>query len=268
MKYKVFSIKGFLLVILLIASILYTLYSIPIVQAVDSSKSGVLAETKASTTSSSIVEKLNALKAEIASKAAKLKQEVNKRIENRAWIGVIKEKGATQITLTTMQGDRTVILNEYTIYQSKGKTATGSLKDFNVEDYIVAIGDVDDQNKLIAKKVIKTVRKTSNKKIFWGQVQSLTSGQINLKGVDGNLTVVPTSKTLYYLGNEEASIVDAKKDKFLVAVGTTPSSKESMAASMIYYIPSTGYFKPEKKVASPSGTTSPSATPKSTKKSS
>ena len=74
-----------------------------------------------STPSANIKAKLEELKQEIASKAAKLKQEINLKLQNKAFIGTIKTKSINSITLASNTGSKIISLNQDTQYASRIK---------------------------------------------------------------------------------------------------------------------------------------------------
>ncbi|MDP3733036.1 MAG: hypothetical protein Q8Q91_00700, partial [Candidatus Daviesbacteria bacterium] len=104
-KYYVLSIRG-----ILFFCILHTTYYILPVRAADS------------TPSADIKSKLEELKKEIASKAAKLKNEISRKLINKAYIGTVENKQsfsanktATEITLVTKTGAKIVTINQDTV---------------------------------------------------------------------------------------------------------------------------------------------------------
>ena len=70
-----------------------------------------------STPSADVQSKLKALQNEIASKAAKLKNEISKKLQNKAYIGVVKSKSSNTLTLATRSGTKVVNTNQDTIYE-------------------------------------------------------------------------------------------------------------------------------------------------------
>lgn len=218
------------------------------VYAVESSGAAVLGDE--SSPSGSVQEKLNQLKSEIASKAAEIKAEIGRKIENRAWNGSIISKGEGEIVVNNGIEDRKIKVNEYTLLTTGKTKDKGVLKDLVVGDFIVAIGDVDDKQVLMAKKILRIKKVVINKNLVWGQILSNTGGLVNLRTLDGNKEIVTNEGTVFWLGSKEASIQDAKKDKFLLTV-IEGSSSAKLVADTIYFIPTIGFFKPEK-VASPS----------------
>ncbi len=75
-----------------------------------------------STPSSDIKSKLADLEKEIASKAAKLKQQISGKLSNKAYIGKVKVISTNTITIATVNGPKLVNINQDTIFESKIKT--------------------------------------------------------------------------------------------------------------------------------------------------
>src|SRR5260221_5990856 len=109
-----------------------------------------------STPSANLIQKLNALKQQIASKAAQIKLEVDKRMVNRVLIGQVSTAQDKSFTLTTKDGDKTILTNEYTVFSGRsGKKAIASTKDLTKDDFVISLGDIDDKGQMLSKKVIK-----------------------------------------------------------------------------------------------------------------
>src|SRR3989338_2847231 len=106
LRVKLITIITFLIFLLLHPSPL-TLYS---VYAADS------------TPSADIKIKLEELKKEIASKAAKLKQEISSKLKDKAYIGNVKSKSDTSLTIATSTGPKIISVNQDTIFDSKIKS--------------------------------------------------------------------------------------------------------------------------------------------------
>lgn len=217
-----------------------------------------------SSPSSSLKEKLEALKKEVASKAAVLKTEVNKKLQNKAYFGSVTDIKEEEITIKTQSGEKVIKVNEYTTYQDKLSTKKGAfeLKKIQEGDFISGLGDIDDKGVLIAKKIIRT--KDINLTppiIFWGQIQSVNGATIMIKDPqEKEKSILTNSSTIFMLGNNEAGITDAKVSRFLAGVATK-DKEETITSRYIYLIPSIGFTKPDKAIK-PS---SPSATPKRVK---
>lgn len=249
---KKYKVVFFLICLLLITYFLQPVY------AADSTQSA-----QSSSPSAAIKSKIDALKKEIASRAAQFKSEVTKKLENKAFTGSINEISSSKLTLASSEFKRVVLVNDYTVFQNdvtpvkKGaKPKSLTLDDLQKDDFVVALGDVDDKNELNAKKIIK-IKKFApvQKEVVWGQIQDLLGNTMTVKTKDNQKkTIVSSGQTTFYLGNEESSLKDAKAGKFLVASGAKGKDGETIVANHIYLIPSLGFIKPEKKAASISAT--------------
>lgn len=232
-------LKGTIVLIILLSTIHCPLST---ASALESTKSA-----KQASPSSSLVQKLEALKAEIASKAASLKTEVNKKIENKVFVGKVVQIEDSKITLQTHIGLKSVSVNEYTLYQvslKKGvKKSQFSLNDLSKDNLIAALGDVDDKGVLVAKKIIKlTPSQKKESQLIWGKITSANKGLIGLKIKDGStIQVLRDAKTVFSLGGNEGSFSDAKLNKFIVVRGVL--NKGQIAAYFIYIEPSKSTVK-------------------------
>lgn len=246
-KYYVLSIMG----------ILFLTLPLPI-NALESTKSAVLGQTKSptpATSSPDVKVKLEALKKEIASRAATIKQEVNDKLTNKAWVGKVTYKSTTQITITGLGDGQNIALNEYTTYSSKAKTST--LKDILVDDYIVALGDVDDKNTLNAKKIIKQAGLVEYKKqILWGQIQS--TNPVKLKTKDGKIyTLNMAGKSLFLIGAKDGSLADVRTSRTVIVSGIL-ASEDSLSVNLVYVLGNGLAISPTSKaVSSPSSIKKP-----------
>lgn len=130
-----------------------------------------------STPSADIKAKLDEFKKQIASKAAKLKQEINRKLKDKAYAGKVKAKSDTSLTLAAKSGPKIVSINQDTVFESNLKSKQKfSQKTLSAEDYIAALGDADETGVLTAKKII-LLPATDNeqpKSYLWGQIISIS----------------------------------------------------------------------------------------------
>lgn len=193
----------------------------------------------------SIRSKIESLKQEIASKAAKYKQEITQKLQNKAYIGSIKAFSEQSITLTSNDTPLVVKINQDTIYESNvNKKYT--FKNLEQEDYIAALGDIDETNVLTAKKIIELPQSTKIIKfISWGQILEL-SGKIVIKtNDDKRLTLTVDSDTTYQKGENEISFEDIRINDQLVVVGVI-NKAGSVVSQYIYIFPKGTTTKPQK----------------------
>ncbi len=242
------------LIFLFLFIIHYSLFIIP-VKAADASPS------------SFIQSKLDELKKEIASKAAAIKQEVNQNLQNKAFVGIIKTKSSSSLTVASKSGSKIINTNQDTVYS--GTTTIGkstkkvpvTFDNLKEEDYLAALGDIDDTGVLTAKKII-LLPATSNQKPkthLWGEVISISSQTITVTDKDSkNKTVLVSSDTDYKSGIDDASFSDIGKGDSIIVSGYL-NDNQSLNAGLVYIIPQ-GPQTPK-----PTQTASASATPKASK---
>ena len=215
-----------------------------------------------SSDSASLMQKLTALKEDIASKAAEIKNEVNKKVQNKAIIGSIILIDDTEMTIQTLNSTKTIKYDEFTeIIGAKGKEI--KVETLEVDDRIAALGDVDDKNNLIAQRLVYLDNFASNSaQLIYGQIQKSAANTITIQARDGQTKNLTTNaQTNFFLGNNEASILDAKVEQSLLTRATLQKDG-SLKARFIYFIPSTGFNKPIDKSTPPTKSALPSASPK------
>lgn len=196
-----------------------------------------------STPSADIKSKLEELKKEIASKAAKLKDEVSQKLQNKAYVGFLKVKSQNSLTLATQKGPKIVNINQDTVFESRLKSKKSfSLKTLTLEDFIAALGDIDEVGVLTAKKIVLLPPQPSPKTALWGQIISISEKLATLK--DRNLKNIAVS----------LPPSTAKVNDFVILTGNF-NKNEIFEADYVYIIPQGGILKP-KKVATPSATKS------------
>lgn len=221
-----------------------TSYLLPITYAADS------------TPSADIRAKLEELKKEIASKAAKLKQEVNRKLQDKVYIGKVKSKSTNSLTLATRNGPKIASVNQDTVFESNVKSKQKfSQSTIAEEDYLAFLGDVDETGVLTAKKVILLPTPDSQLKTFlWGQTISSSGKLFTLKD-KGSKNIAISLPNL--------SLV--KVSDFVILTGSM-GKNDIFDTEFVYVIPQGGILKP-KKIATPSAKiASPSATPKTSVK--
>lgn len=231
---KKFVVRGSLFVVLLLS----TIYYLP-------STSHAVKPTSTATSSSNFQAKLKALQDEIASKAANLKQEVSKKLQNKAFIGFVKSKSSTSLTLASDTGTKIITINEFTEFAGGTKTKKFNLSSLETDTFLAALGDIDETEVLTAKRIIKLDPKEIKRKTVFGTVITLGEQTLTIKTVDGQkLNFSISNKTIYQLGKTKADFDDIKLNKPIVVVSVESAS--SPKARFIYILPYSSNVKPEK----------------------
>lgn len=220
--------------------------------------SPVRANESTPSSETSIKSKLEALKAEIASKAAKYKQEVSQKLQNKAYVGTVKTISEQTLMLDSPAGLKTVNINQDTIYESS-LSKKYSFRNIEKNDLIAALGDIDDTNVLTAKKIVDLPTQTkTSKTIIWGQVLELSS-KIIIKTKDNKkLTIVVDSNTTYQKSDKEITFENIRLNDIIIIVGIVDKS-ENLSAKFIYVTPQGVVIKPKAIATSSSQVATPAA---------
>lgn len=216
-----------------------------------------LAQTPQTATSSAkvnpILEKINAIKQQAASKAAELKQIVSSKLQNKVFSGKIMNIDGSKLTLQGRVSEKIVLTNEYTAFENEANPRLKfDVTDLSSSDNIAALGDADDKNQLTAKKLVKLKSKPAlPKDVVWGEVQKANANQIQILSKGGKtLTVISSGETQIMLGNDEATLKDISENKVILASGKL--NGEKLSAEYIYIGSRGGTLKPIKVTATPS----------------
>ena len=125
---------------------------------------------------------------------------------------------------------KVVSLNQDTVYESKLKGKKLSAKTLTEEDYLAALGDVDETGVLTAKKIIllpqpKAGQPLADKTYLCGQIISISDKLITLKDKDAkNVAVSLDSESIVKLNN------------FVILTGTK-NKNEIFEAGFVYVFP-------------------------------
>lgn len=175
--------------------------------------------------------KFELLREEIASRAAQYIPEMNKKLNNKAYTGIIKTLSANSITISTTAGEKNIALNEFTDYIWKNKSS--NLKSLAAGNFIAGLGDIDDKETLLTKRVVRLEQPTEKEFIF-GTVSTVNSGKITLQTKDKkDLTLVTNTNTDYLTAKgKELTFKDIKVDQTVIAVGI--KNGETLQVQLIY----------------------------------
>lgn len=190
--------------------------------------------TQSATPSASVKSKLEALKLEIASKAAKLKTEINKKISNKAYIGTVASKSSTLITLTTKSATVSAEITQDTVYSTSGK-AKFSLASLKTGNFIAALGEVDEKQVLHAKRVSLLPTTSYQLPIYlWGQIISVSDDLATLRNKEGKIGTISLSEIS----------TSVKTNDFIIVTGNL-NKNAILEAKFLYIIPQRFVIKPK-----------------------
>ena len=181
---------------------------------------------------------------EVASKAAKLKQLVDIKLKDKAYIGKVKTKSPSSITLATENGPKIVNINQDTEFDSNFKGKKYSQKLIIEEDYLAALGDIDETDVQTARKIVLLPQPKTDKTYLWGQVVAASDKLITIKDRDHKSIAIS-------LPNQSR----VKISDHVILTGIL-GKNDIFEAEFVYVIPQSGILRP-KKIATPSATPKP-----------
>lgn len=201
---------------------------------------------------------LEILKTQIASRAAQIKQEINKKLQNKAYAGIVKNKSTKSITIATKSGVKIININQDSVFENRlaKKSKPLTFKDLKEEDYIAGLGDIDDLEALTAKKIILLPNSPAQKTVYWGQVISVNETLVTIKD-ERSSSSSKDSQTKTISTKSPLKINDQ-------IIGTGTLKNDILESSFVYIYPQGKALKP-KKIASPSASVKPTPKPASTK---
>lgn len=185
---------------------------------------------------------LKALREELASRAADpiIKNEVTKKLQNKAYIGTVKSKNSKFLVISVRGSDKNINVSEFTEYVIKSKKSTGDagLKNIPVESSVVCLGDIDDRGALTAKRIIKLSSPAPIfPKIINGILTSVSNGKAKLQTARNDQFLVTFDKnTEYQLGKNEGSFGDVRINKSVIVSGEGTDSA-NLSATYVYIYP-------------------------------
>ena len=211
---------------------------------------------------------LKQIQQEAASVAAStaIKNQVVQILNNREYSGVYLAKNSGKLALNSDNGQRVVVVDQYTVSKAVDKLSQKVVPG----DYLVALGDVNDANELVAKELIKMnppVEATPS--AAWGKVKSVGPTGVTVIGKDDkNININVDGNTVYQLGSGDATLADVSGGHNIIAIGSFNKNGE-LSARFVYLIPGNGLTtsktassSAKTKLATPSATASKSAVKK------
>lgn len=236
--------------LLLCVIILYSIYILQanVVLAVSPTVTPKLSPTSSASSSASITptsedEKVQEIRDAIKEKLTQIKD----KIEKKAYVGTILEITDSTLTLSNPHGKQRVRILPETIIAGLNK-ASASLKDLAVEDKVIAMGQVDANGTLEAKRVVAvpTPKVPPVKRIvFLGTITEVDSKNstlnlTNIKNLDQSLLIKIDKNTGLINGADQKVVLkfkDFAQNQRILLIYLEPASGKTAVAKTIYKLP-------------------------------
>jgi len=173
--------------------------------------------------------------------------EIKDKIEKKAYVGDILEITDSTLTLSNFRGKQRVRIMEDTVIIGSNKKEAG-LKDLAVDDRVIAMGEVDANGTLEAKRVVKAIvpaTPAAKRITFLGTVTILDPKllQVTLTAVnnlDQTLQIKTDKNTLFINPNDAKAVLkfkDLAENQKLLVVYPEPAEGKTAVAKSIFLIP-------------------------------
>ena len=173
--------------------------------------------------------------------------EIKDKIEKKAYVGDILEITDSTLTLSNFRGKQRVRIMEDTVIIGSNKKEA-SLKDLAVDDRVIAMGEVDANGTLEAKRVVEAIvpaTPAAKRITFLGTITLIDPKllQITLTAVnnfDQTLPIKTDKNTLFINPNDVKAVLkfkDFKENQKLLIVYREPAEGKTAVAKSIFLIP-------------------------------
>lgn len=204
--------------------------------------------TNSASQSADLKSKLKLLQEEIASRAAGMKSEITKKLQNKAYVGTVKSKNSNSLVLSVRNSEKNINVSEFTEYVIKSKKSTGNqgLKNITIDSAIACLGDIDDKGTLTAKRIIKLNSPPPVfPKIINGIIASVSNGKAKLQTTrNDQFSIVFDKNTEYQIGKTGGSFDDIRTNKWIIVSGQG-SDSANLSANYVYIYPGALTVKPK-----------------------
>ncbi|KKS13348.1 MAG: hypothetical protein UU67_C0026G0006 [Candidatus Daviesbacteria bacterium GW2011_GWB1_41_5] len=148
-------------------------------------------------------------------------------------MGFVRTVTSTSLDIETNTATKSAKLNEFTEILSKGK----KIKNVTLGDYIAALGDIDEVDNLIAKKIIKLTPPGPAPKTIFGKVLNIDSKNIIIQNKEKqNVNLLVNADTTYKSASaKEVGIKDITPGREIIIVAT-PAKSEVLQTRFIYIL--------------------------------
>lgn len=128
-------------------------------------------------------EKIQEIRDVVKEKVLEKIQEIKDKITKKGYVGILREMTDSTLTLETLAGERMVTVdNEATIIGTSKKAI--KVKELEIDQKLIAMGTIDDNNILVAKRIIVVstpTQATPKKEAYVGRIYEIDTKTKTIK---------------------------------------------------------------------------------------
>jgi hypothetical protein len=168
---------------------------------------------------------------------------IKQAVSRKAFIGNVTSKSETEFVLTNLKNQtRTVTVTGDTVIKlSSGKE--GTITDLKTNDFLLAIGDVDSQNKMTGKRILILKQpEADNREIMFANVTKITSSVLTVENAAKETWTIKLSSSTNVTNILDNKVTKTKVTNIevgdkVVLVGTSTTSENTLTGRAIHILP-------------------------------
>ena len=182
-----------------------------------------------------------AVQQKVAQELANIKQAVAKK----GFVGSITANSEGTLTISNLksQSRTAIVAPDATIRLAGNKE--GTTEDLEVDDFVLAMGDVDSTNKMTIKRLLVLAAFVPDKRVTtFGTVTVVTGTTLAIENLANEKWTVRTSSSTTVTTAEDgdtvsAKVADLEEGDKIVILGTPPANTQNtLSASLLHILPS------------------------------
>jgi len=181
-------------------------------------------------------EKVQEIREAVEEKVKEKIQEIKDKIEKKGYVGILSEMTDSTLTLQTLTGEKMVSLDSQAKIIGVNKKEIKS-KDLEIDQKLICMGNLDENNIMIAKRVIVVSQPTKappTRKAFIGRIAEIDNKKNiltlnHLRKLNQKYLVKIDNKTKFLSG----SLKELKLDEILLVISSSEKENETSAALLI-----------------------------------
>lgn len=158
-------------------------------------------------------------------------------VAKRAYVGTISAKADATITITNLNNQpRTAVITGDTVIRLIGGK-DGTFADLKAGDFVIAMGDVDNQGTLTTKRLLVIAKPIADKRIVTsGRVTDITTSSYTIETAKKESWTIKFTSDTSFAGKIKRS--DIKVGDRIIAVGLPGTTANSITAKLIVQLTS------------------------------
>jgi len=223
---------------LCVLTLLFTLCTLHLsgAYAVDVTTQAAIGSPSASPSATPTDEKVQEIRDVVQEKVQEKIQEIKDKIEKKGYVGILKEMTDSTLTIETLTGEKMVTVDSQANIVGANKKEI-KLKDLEIDQKIICMGTLDENNILVAKRIVVVLPPTKpvpQREVFFGKIAEIdtklkTINLTHLKKIDKTFLAKVNEKTVF----SDGAFKDLKVEQIITVITSKTKKNETPTALLI-----------------------------------